>query len=189
MTFKDYILTYKVDDKIVANLFDYYDIFIKHLDKRFEQYSYYSSNLVLCYFKDHADVNPSMGYLNDKRLKGVKVCHCFGCGRTADVVRLHQILSKQYLNKTLDEKEACIEVANLFDIPYEDFDELDEEDYDAKFARTMRKLDSLKNHYTIRDYHESMKTIRGSYPVGHIDLNKINSENVKMIATVKQLYD
>ena len=33
MTFKDYILTYKVNDKIVANLFDYYDIFIKHLDR------------------------------------------------------------------------------------------------------------------------------------------------------------
>lgn len=189
MTFKEYILTYKVDDKIVANLFDYYEIFVKHLDKRFEQYSYYTSNLVLCYFKDHADVNPSMGYLNDKHLKGVKVCHCFGCGKTADVVRLHQILNKQYLNKTLDEKEACIEVANLFKIPYEEFDEIDEEDYDAKFAKAMRNLDKLKDHYTIRDYHEKLKQIRGSSPSGHIDLNKVNSESIKMIATVKQLYD
>ena len=36
MTLKDYVITYSVDDKIVANLYDYYEVFIK--DSRFEQY-------------------------------------------------------------------------------------------------------------------------------------------------------
>lgn len=189
MTLKDYVLTYEVNDNIVANLYDYYDIFIKTLDKRFEEYSYYNNNLVLCFFKDHADVNPSMGWIKSKHLKGVKVCHCFGCGRTADVVRLHQILNKQYKNRDLDEREACIEVAKLFNIPIDEFDELADDDYEGKYYRNLQRLDSLKNHYTVRDFHNGLLGIREKAINGVVDLNSVNAECVKMIATVKQLYD
>jgi hypothetical protein len=189
MDFKDYILNYKVDDKIVADLFDYYDMYIKNLDKRFEQYSYHASDLVLCFFKDHEDINPSMGYMRDKQHKGGKVCHCFGCGRTADVIRLHQILRSSYENVELTEKESCIEVATMFKIPIEDFDELDDEDYEAKYLRTLRKIDKLKNHYTIRDFSSEVLNIRKNNEDGIIDLNRLNSACVKMIATDKQLYN
>jgi DNA primase len=189
MTLKDYVITYSVDDKIVANLYDYYEVFIKKLDPRFEQYSYYSSNLVLCYFKDHADVNPSMGWIKDKRLKGVKVCHCFGCGKTADVVRLHQILSSQYLDKELSEKDACIEVASMFNIPLDDFNELEDDDFEGHYLRNLRRIDSLKSRYTVREFSQGVYDLRMKSSMGNVDLNKLNSESVKMIATVKQLYD
>lgn len=189
MTLREYILTYSVNDNIVANLFDYYDIFISTLNDSFKKYSYHTSNLVLCYFKDHEDINPSMGWIKDKKLKGVKVCHCFGCGKTADVVRLHQILSKQYLNKELSEQEACYEIADLFSIPLGDFEELDEEDYEEMYMRNLRRIDSLKNRYSVRDWERGIMDIRSNSKMGAVDLNKLNSESVKMIATVKQLYD
>lgn len=189
MTLKDYVISYKVNDEVVANLYDYYDLFVKHLDKSLEPYSYYNQNLVLCFFKEHNDINPSMGWIKHKYLKGVKVCHCFGCGRTADVIRLHQIMCQQYLNKELSEKEACIEICDMFNIPIEDFEDLSDEDLEKQYARNLRKVDRLKNQYTIREYTDGIKQLRFSSEMGKVDLNKLNSECVKMIATVKQLYD
>ena len=189
MTLKDYVLSYEKDDSVVANLFDYYERFIKTLDPKFQQYSYYTHNLVLCYMKDHDDVNPSMGWIKHRSLKNVKVCHCFGCGVTADVVRLHQILSKQYLDKELDEREACLEIAEMFSIPVDDFDELEDDDFEGKHLRTLRHLDTLKKRYTVREFSQGLLDLRTSSPMGGVDLNRVNSESVKMIATVKQLYD
>ena len=40
MTIVDYILEYEENGKKKANIPDYYDIFIKTLDKRFRRYSY-----------------------------------------------------------------------------------------------------------------------------------------------------
>jgi len=189
MTLREYVLTYSVDDKIVANLFDYYERFIKGLAPRFEKYSYYTNNLVPCFFIDHPDNDPSMGHIKDKHLKNVRVCHCFGCGRTADVVRLHQILNKQYKNRELTERESCLELANMFNIPLDDFEELDEDDYEGRYIRNLRKLDALAEHYTVRDFSQELMRLRSTSEPGHIDLDKLNSACVKMIATVKQLYD
>lgn len=189
MTLREYVLTYAVDDKIVANLYDYYEKFIKGLNPRFSRYSYYTSNLVPCFFIDHPDNDPSMGSIKDKRLKNVRVCHCFGCGRTADVVRLHQILNQQYKNRELSERDACLELAEMFSIPLNDFEELDEDDYEGHYLRNLRKIDKLAEHYTIRDFTAEVMQLRSSSKPGHIDLHKLNSACVRMIATVKQLYD
>lgn len=189
MTLREYVLTYAVDDKIVANLFDYYERFVKHLTPRFERFSYYTSNLVPCFFKDHPDNDPSMGHIKDKHLKNVVVCHCFGCGRTADVIRLHQILNHQYKNRELDEKEACVEIADMFGIPIDQFNELDEDDYEGRYLRNLAKVEKLAEHYTARDFSRELLDLRSRSVPGHVDLNKLNSACVKMIATVKQLYD
>lgn len=189
MTLREYVLTYSVDDKIVCNLFDYYERFIKHLTERFSKYSYYTSNLVPCFFKDHPDNDPSMGHIKDKRLKNVRVCHCFGCGRTADVVRLHQILNQQYKNRELSEYDSCMELAAMFNIPIEDFEELDEDDYEGRHQRNLQKIDRLAEHYTMRDFSQELMHLRETSVPGEIDLNKLNSACVRMIATVKQLYD
>lgn len=189
MTLREYILTYAVNDKIVANLFDYYEKFIKHLTPRFGKYSYYTSNLVPCFFKDHPDNDPSMGHIKDKRLKNVVVCHCFGCGRTADVVRLHQILNQQYHDRELDETQACMEIADMFGIPVDEFNELDEDDYEGRYLRNLQKVEALAQHYTVRDFSAELLQLRCSSEAGRVDLNKLNSACVKMIATVKQLYD
>ena len=114
MTLTEYILEN-------VSLFDYYDNFITTLDDRFKEYSYNNSKLVLCYFKDHEDINPSMGWIHDKHNRDIKVCHCFGCGRTANVVRLHQMLCSQWLNKELTEKDACYDLAQLFGVSLDEF--------------------------------------------------------------------
>ena len=159
MTLREYVISYQKDGKIVANLFDYYEIYIKPLDKRFDSYSYYKDKLVLCYFRDHADVNPSMGYIRHRKFKGVTVCHCLGCGKTADVVRLHQILAKQYHGLDLTECVACLAIAELFSIPIDD-EVIGEEDYEKAYVRDIRKLGVLSNRYTIREYNQTLLDIR-----------------------------
>lgn len=185
MDLKDYILTYEVDGKVVVNLFDYYERYVKPLDKRFETYSYYNDKLVLCYFKDHNDVNPSMGYVKHRKFKKVYSCHCFGCGKTADVVRVHQILSQQYKNIKLSERDACYELASMFDVPISE-DEISEDDYEGRFNQSLKRVEHLSNRYTVREFSQAIMDMRCS---GNIDLNKVNMECIKMTATVKQLYD
>ena len=184
MTLTEYILTYTENDKIVVNLFDYYDMVIRPLDDKFKPYSYYNNKLVLCFFKDHQDVNPSMGWINDRHLKGVKVCHCFGCGRTANVVRLHQIISSEYFDKELTEKESCLELAEMFKVPLDDFNFLEDEDYEAKYQSNLKRIDKLQNRYSMQEFRNSLLAIREQ----GVNLDKVNSECVKMIATIKQLY-
>lgn len=189
MTLREYVLTYAVDDKIVCNLYDYYERFIKTLTERFSKYSYYTSNLVPCFFKDHPDNDPSMGSIKDKHLKNVRVCHCFGCGRTADVVRLHQILNQQYKGRELTERDSCLELAEMFKIPLDEFEELSEDDYEGRYLQNLKKVDRLAEHYTVRDFSQEVMRLRSVSVPGQIDLNKLNSACVRMIATVKQLYD
>lgn len=184
MTLTEYILTYTENDKIVVNLFDYYDMVIRPLDDKFKPYSYYNNKLVLCFFKDHQDVNPSMGWINDRHLKGVKICHCFGCGRTANVVRLHQIISSEYFDKELTEKESCLELAEMFKVPLDDFNFLEDEDYEAKYQSNIKRIDKLQNRYSMQEFRNSLLSIREQ----GVNLDKVNSECVKMIATIKQLY-
>lgn len=167
------------------SLFDYYDKFIVNLDDKFKEYSYNSHKLVLCYFKDHEDTDPSMGWIYDKRNHNVKICHCFGCGRTANVVRLHQILSSQWLHKELTEKESCYELADMFNLPLDDFKDIDDDDLSAKFVTTIKTQHILQKRYTSQDFHYNIQKIKKQ----GVDLNKVNSECVKMIATSKMLYD
>lgn len=185
MLLKEYILTYEEDGQIVANLFDYYDKYVKLLDKRFEKYSY-RNGLVLCFFRDHNDINPSMGWISSKKYKNVKVCHCFGCGKTYDIVRAHQVLRQQYDGISLTEQEACYEIADLFNINLEDFDEVSEdEDLEISYLRGLRLVDKLSKHYTVREFSEVLLNQRKS---GKVDLGVVNDECVKMIATEKKLY-
>lgn len=186
MELSDYIITYQSSGKIVANLFDYYERYIRHLDKRFEQYSYYDNRLVLCWFKDHEDINPSMGFIYDRRFKGVQLYHCFGCGRTGNVVRLNQLVESQYHGRELTVFESCMDLAEKFGIPVDEFRDVEEDDYEARYSRSFKRIDELVTHYTEREFKEALLTMRKS---GVVDLNKLNSECVKMIATSKQLYD
>ena len=185
-TLDDYILSYKDGDEIVVDLFSYYENFIRPLDDRFKPYSFYDNKLVLCWFKDHEDVNPSMGYINDRFHKGQKLYHCFGCGKTGDVIRLNQLIESQYHNRELSRKESCIDLAEKFNIDIADFDELADDDYEARYIRKLRQFDMKMKRYTVNDFSHSLLAERIT---GKPNLDKINSECVKMIATVKQLYD
>ena len=184
MNLTDFILTKEVDGKIVCNLFDYYERFIKPLDKRFENYSYYESKLVLCYLKGHSDINPSMGFIYDKKHKGTMLCHCFGCGATYNVVRLNQVINAQYHNKTMTEEESCRDLALKFGIDISDFKQ-SEEDFEARYASRFRRITALSKRYTVEDFKNNLLNIRKS----GVSLNDVNRECIKMISTKKQLYD
>lgn len=177
---KDYILKQ-------ISLEDYYEKFIKTLDKRFEAHSYLTSKLVLCFFKDHQDINPSMGYIHSRSNSKIKMCHCFGCGRTADVVRLHQILSSQYFNKELDEKQACTDLANIFGLDLSDkVDLMKDESFEDKFNAKMKSVQALSQGYSSLDFKSTMQQIRSA---DKVDLNLVNDECIKYIATYKHLYN
>ena len=184
MTLSDYILSYEENGKIVVNLFDYYERYIKPLSSKFRDQSY-DNKLVLCWFKDHADINPSMGYIADRNHKGNKLYHCFGCGKTGDVVRLNQYIESIYHNNELTEHESAVDLAQKFGVDISEFNELEDEDYDARFIRNIKKTEILKRRYTVADFNASLLEQRKE----GVDLERVNFECVKMIATVKQLYN
>lgn len=184
MNLSDYVLSYEENGKVVANLFDYYDMFVKPLSDRFKDQSY-DNRLVLCFFKEHADVNPSMGYLTDKKHKGNHVYHCLGCKRIGDVVRLNQYIEHAYHNNELDERESAEDLARKFNIDISEFDELADDDYEGRYTANLKRVVKLKNRYSYADFREGLLQQR----MQGVDLNEVNFECVKMIATKKQLYN
>jgi hypothetical protein len=77
----------------------------------------------------------------------------------------------------------------MFDIPTADFEEITDEDLEKHYIRNLNRIEKLKTHYTIREFSQSILNLREESTMGNVDLKKLNSECVKMIATVKQLYD
>ena len=190
MTIQDYILNYKVNDECVCDMLTYYEKYIKPLDNRFARYTLGVSKLVLCFFKDHEDKNPSLGVIKDKHHKGQYLYHCFGCGKTGNVIRLHQIIEAQYHNRQLTEEEACKELANLFDIPLGEFDEYSEDDYEGRYRQKIIRVERLAKQYTATDYKQKLLEIRKeakNRQLSDKELRKVNSECIKMIASNKFL--
>ena len=84
----------------------------------------------------------------------------------------------------LDEKQACIEISKIFDIPLGDFKEFDDDDYQGKFEAKIHRVNQLKNGYTLRTFQQEMQKQRTT----GINLTRVNNELIKLIATKKQLY-
>lgn len=186
MQLDEYILTYKdAQGDIVCNPSEYYARYIKPLHKRFENGTLGRHSLVICPL--HDDTDPSLGLMQHRFFKGVSLYHCFGCNASGSVIRLHQHIQKKYYNREIKEDEACKELASLFNIPLEDFDELAEEDYEERFNRNIAKLDKMQEKYTKRDFERELLEIRKNKK--GVNLSLVNSACVKMIATEKQLYD
>ena len=111
-----------------VDVVDYYEDYIRPMEPKFQPYSMVGNKLVLCCFHDHMDLNPSFGYYTKKE-NGIsyKLYHCFGCHKTGNVIRLHQQMQYQYYQKKLTEKEACLELAKLYDINVEDFEDISDD--------------------------------------------------------------
>lgn len=191
MRLEEFILTYRGttdsgEQGIVCNIPDYYERYIKPLDKRFAEYNFYGSRTVICPI--HNDTDPSMGLINHRFLSDVKIYHCFGCGASGTIIRLHQYIQDLYYNKKLTEDESCKDLASLFNIPLDDFDEIAEDDYEGRYMATLKRLSKLNKSYTIREYSSELLNIRKSNIPLEDKLSRINSESIKMIATHKKLY-
>lgn len=186
MKFEDYVLTYKnSDNEIVITVASYYEKYIKPLDTSFTG-SFYRDKLVLCCF--HNDVNPSLGQMNHKHLKGVKVYHCFGCGKSGDVIKLHIDIEKKYHNRIISTKESCMELCNLFGVDasgYLDVEEGDQSAYVEKYKKSL----NLKSLYTQKDYSEEVLNARSTSKSQKEVAFKVGTANIKYIATKKKLID
>lgn len=189
MTFEEFVLTYRDEnDKIVINVADYYDNFVKPLDTRFKGHTLTRpGDMVLCCFKDHNDINPSLGTMMDKKHKGVILYHCFGCGAVGSVIRMHQRIQKDYFNRVISVKDACIELCELFKVDYSDYFNTDMSSDNAEFYRREKKCLALATAYTIRDYEKDLAEARGIKNES-VKIKAINKANIKYIATSKKLY-
>lgn len=192
MTLEEYILTYKGitssgEDGFVCNIADYYDKVVMPLDNKFRERSLNSSKLVICPL--HDDHDPSLGLINHRFLKGVKIFHCFGCGLSGTVVRFHQLIEHKYNNRNLTDEDACRELAVMFNIDISGFNELSEDDYEGKYAQTIKRLNILiKDSYNVADYELELRNARKANSYDAI-LRKSNEAMIKMIASSKKLYD
>ena len=190
MTLKDYILTYSVKDengneKIVANIPDYYDKVVQELGSLYKERSLNHHRTVICPL--HDDTDPSLGLMNHRFLPKVKLYHCFGCNSTGDIIRFHQRIESKWHGREISEKIACEELALMFGIPLEGYSEVAEDDFEAKYAQICRKIDEeVKHSYTSKDFSMDLMKLRAKSEM--VDLKKVNSANIKMIATQKKLY-
>lgn len=178
-----YVITYENDEGgIICNIPAYYDLRVKPLGAKFEQYDFETSHTVICPL--HDDHDPSLGLMRDKNISKVMLYHCLGCGSVGNVVRLHQRVESKYSNRELSLKDACIELCEIFGIPLPEDSIYDEDDLERRQAGRLHKIDELQGVYTINEFKRELLNMR---KLG-VDLNKINSSCVKMIATEKGLY-
>lgn len=191
MTLEEFTLTYKDSDgNIVITIADYFERFVKPLSPKFANSSFHTSRTVICCFKDHDDINPSLGTTNHRHLKGVKVYHCFGCGRTGTVIRLHQLIQHEYHNRRLSDKEAALELCDLFGVDASKYREVKDAGAANGYLARMQRADEVLDEYTLAEFKDELRDIRARDGLmlverGHL----INSAMIKMIATSKRLYD
>lgn len=190
MTLEEYVLTAKDENgRIIINIADYYERFIKPLDKRFQRSSYFSHSTVLCCWKDHNDINPSLGSINHKFYKGVKLYHCLGCGATGTVIRMHQRIQKEYYGRDITEKESCLELCKLFGVDASAYLKVEDIGDQTNIMDRFRRVQHFKNIYTISDYATELQSARLNSDASLNEIaNRINTANIKYISTKKQLY-
>lgn len=190
MDLQEYILTYKEkqDDgteKIVANIPDYYDKVVHKIQPKFSERSLLVNRTVICPL--HDDNDPSLGLMNHRHLKGVRLYHCFGCNSTGTIIRLHQRIVSKYEDRKLNDEQACYELAKMFNIPLDGIEETKEEDFEKRYLRKLADIDSHMNDYTVKDYSNELLKLRKESKI--VDLKMVNKASIKMISTVKKLYE
>lgn len=177
MNLEDYVL-----DNITIK--DYYRDYISPLDTKYSNRDFSKSDMALCPF--HADKNPSLGLINDKFRKGVKIFHCFGCGASGNVIRMHQRIQEQYFNTRLNKKEAMLSLCKLYDLDTEGLVLLEETE--DSFVRKNLKIKLNMSRYTVREYEQDLQSIKLNK---ELDINerirRINSANLKILVMQKGL--
>lgn len=181
--FEKYVLGYR-DEKgnLVCTIQDYYMLNVVPLHEKFTHYKLSPTQLAICPL--HNDHDPSLGLMKRRFPDGSYSFHCFGCGKSGTVIRLHQFVSMMYNNKELTVHEACTELCNLFGIPIPNLEDIAEDDYEKLFYKKFNELDRLEVKYTSKDFASDILAIRKK----GVDLDLVNSACVKLIATKKELY-
>lgn len=179
---------------IKANIPEYYERYIKPLEGKFADSTLTESRKAICPLPDHNDTDPSFGITNHRFFKGVKIYHCFGCGGTGTIVRLHQRIQYKYYNRNITEQESALELAKIFDVDLskvDDFDDDDEKVEGSYYIQGSKALRKLKNQYTVRDYQAELREVRVNRDTMNLNtqMRMINRSIIKMVATGKNLYE
>jgi len=179
-----YVVTYKLDgsDTELADIRHYYENCIKPLGAQYSYRSLYGSRTVICPL--HDDNDPSLGIIGKQ---GIKRYHCFGCGASGTIVRLHQRIQKKFYDKSLTDEESAIEIANMYGISIRHI-ELEEEELDY-YAKTMKTMYIHRDAYTSKDYELELRDARLRSKTPDQLKRLISVANTKYIATIKELYD
>lgn len=128
---------------------NYYDRFIKDkLGKSADSFQYHK--LVVCPF--HEDNDASLGTFSHHHLTGVEVYHCFGCGESGDVVRMHQQFER-LKGRNLTIHTTLVELAKLYGLELPDLEETND---------TLKKLDQTVKqgvYYNITQFNQDSQQI------------------------------
>lgn len=152
MNKEHFILTYRRNGVLLITVEDYYERYIKPLDKRFARFGFHNSTTVVCPFKSHNDRTPSFGLMAHREYAGVKLYHCFGCNAIGSVVTLHQRIQLDYFGRTLSLDESADDLLKLYCVSAE-ADAVEEQ----KLTRQERIMCiNAKVPYTVRDFERDL---------------------------------
>lgn len=194
MTLEEYVLTYPdAEGKPLINIADYYERFVKPLSNKYSSSSFLSSRTVVCCF--HDDINPSLGTINHKYLKGVRVYHCFGCGASGTVIRMHQRIQMQFYKKRLSDTEAALDLCRIYGLDTTNFEKKAYTGDQSSYMNRLERVMSLRETYTIREFTDDIKPVRReTYSDQMLDYDTIerragvvNKAIIKYVATKKGL--
>lgn len=196
MSIERYVVRYKdAEGNFVANIFDYYERYIKPLSSMFARYDWYPNKKIMCFLKEHDDKNASMGNIPDTSNPGGYIYHCFGCGKRGNVVDLHVAIERDYHHRHLNKEEAAKEVAKLFNIPLKG-DMLENEDYWEYVEREQERLNKeVEMGYTLTELRKDLRVIRQKRienPCGPASMawkQELCLMMAKRTATIKHLID
>lgn len=85
---------------------DYFNRYVLGLNKNFRKISA-SQPTCICPF--HSERDPSFHYWASR-----KMVHCFGCGYSANIVKLHQSIQQVYHGRRLSKTEAMNDLIRLY---------------------------------------------------------------------------
>lgn len=87
---------------------DYYNRFVVPAAKKFSKLSP-GAKAGLCPFHDETDASFHIW-------AETKMFHCFGCGCSGDIIKMHQLFEWQYHKRGIDRKASMVELGNIFGI-------------------------------------------------------------------------
>lgn len=100
--------------KLLATVETYYNKFVHSLGGKYLNNSFSKDKMCICPF--HDDNDASLGLINDKIDKDVRIFHCFGCGASGDIVQFHRRFIYKTEKRSISVETASREVATIFGI-------------------------------------------------------------------------
>jgi DNA primase len=187
MNIIEFVTGYKIPgfETPLITIEGYYEGHIRHLDRKFQNYSFENSKTVICPFKAHNDHDPSFGILANRNRKGVKIYHCYGCGSTGNVVSLHRRIQQEYHGITLTDEQAAKDLCRIYNI------DINLNDNSGKTISRDERLQVIleRDLYTIRDFENDLTAIKRQNLSLEERARQINTSVIKLSVSKKKLID